>query len=101
VAVNGNAGVLPVSRFLGEPADGDIKMQNANHLVTLEHRLDDNWHLRTGIFHKDGTLDGYSTEGLSCGPTTLPCAASAATAITAGTIPRCRPNWAASCRPAA
>jgi iron complex outermembrane receptor protein len=62
VAVNGNLGVLPVSRFLGEPRDGVIKMQNANHLVTLEHRLDDNWHLRTGVFHKDGTLDGYSTE---------------------------------------
>ncbi|MFJ3317103.1 TonB-dependent siderophore receptor [Herbaspirillum huttiense] len=62
VAVNGNLGVLPVSRFLGEPRDGDIKMQNTNHLLTLEHRLDDNWHLRTGVFHKDGTLDGYSTE---------------------------------------
>lgn len=62
VAVNGNLGVLPVSRFLGEPRDGDIKMQNTNHLLTLDHRLDENWHLRTGLFHKDGTLDGYSTE---------------------------------------
>ncbi|WDZ96756.1 TonB-dependent siderophore receptor [Herbaspirillum sp. WKF16] len=62
VAVNGNPSVLPVSRFLGEPNDGDIKMENQNHLLTLEHRLNENWHLRTGIFHKDGTLDGYSTE---------------------------------------
>ncbi|KAF1042746.1 MAG: Ferrichrome outer membrane transporter/phage receptor [Herbaspirillum frisingense] len=65
VAVNGNPGALPVSRFLGEPADGDIKMENQNQLLTLEHRLDDNWHLRTGIFHKDGSLDGYSTEASS------------------------------------
>ncbi|WP_077237914.1 TonB-dependent siderophore receptor [Herbaspirillum sp. VT-16-41] len=62
VAVNGNPGVLPVSRFLGEPRDGDIKMENRNHLLTLEHRLDDNWHVRTGVFHKDGSLDGFSTE---------------------------------------
>ncbi len=65
VAVNGNAGVLPVSRFLGEPNDGDIKMQNQNHLLTLEQRLNENWHLRTGIFHKEGSLDGYSTEASS------------------------------------
>lgn len=65
VAVAGNTGVLPVSRFLGEPGDGDIKMENQNHLLTLEHQLDDSWHLRTGIFHKDGRLDGYSTEASS------------------------------------
>ncbi|MGO0792289.1 TonB-dependent siderophore receptor [Herbaspirillum seropedicae] len=65
VAVNGNAGVLPVSRFLGEPNDGDIKMQNQNHLLTLEQRLNENWHLRTGIFHKEGSLDGYSTEAFA------------------------------------
>ncbi|NQE49294.1 TonB-dependent siderophore receptor [Herbaspirillum rubrisubalbicans] len=62
VAVNGNLAVLPISRFLGEPGDGDVKMDNQNHLLTLEHRLNDNWHLRTGLFHKEGTLQGYSTE---------------------------------------
>lgn len=62
VAVNGNPGVLPVSRFLGEPGDGDIQMDNQNHLLTLEHWLDEHWHLRTGLFHKNGTLDGYATE---------------------------------------
>jgi iron complex outermembrane receptor protein len=64
-AVNGNPGALPVSRFLGEPNDGDIKMENQNHLLTLEHRLNEDWQLRTGIFHKQGTLDGYSTEASS------------------------------------
>jgi len=62
VAINGNAAALPASRFLGEPNDGDVKMENQNHLVTLEHRLDEHWQLRAGIFHKQGTLDGYSTE---------------------------------------
>ncbi|MBP0598025.1 TonB-dependent siderophore receptor [Herbaspirillum sp. LeCh32-8] len=65
VAVNGNPGALPASRFLGEPGDGDVKMENQNHLLTLEHRLNEDWHLRTGVFHKQGTLDGYSTEASS------------------------------------
>lgn len=62
VAVNGNPGAVPASRFLGEPGDGDVKMENQNHLLTLEHRLDQHWQLRAGLFHKQGSLDGYSTE---------------------------------------
>jgi iron complex outermembrane receptor protein len=62
VAINGNPNALPASRFLGEPADGDIKMENQSHLLTLEHRLNENWQLRTGVFHKEGSLNGYSTE---------------------------------------
>ncbi|EJM95636.1 TonB-dependent siderophore receptor [Herbaspirillum sp. YR522] len=62
VAINGNPAALPASRFLGEPDDGDIKMENQNHLLTLEHRLDQHWQLRAGVFHKQGSLDGYSTE---------------------------------------
>ncbi|MCA1326796.1 TonB-dependent siderophore receptor [Herbaspirillum sp. alder98] len=62
VAINGNPAALPASRFLGEPNDGDIKMENQSHLLTLEHRLNENWQLRTGVFHKQGALNGYSTE---------------------------------------
>jgi iron complex outermembrane recepter protein len=62
VAVNGRLDAIPVSRFLGEPNDGDITMENQNHQVTLEHQLGEQWHVRTGVFHKDGALQGYSTE---------------------------------------
>jgi len=65
VAVNGRLDAIPVSRFLGEPNDGDIKMENQSHLLTLEHQLNDQWHLRTGVYHKEGSLDGYSTEASS------------------------------------
>ncbi|MFL9923999.1 TonB-dependent siderophore receptor [Herbaspirillum lusitanum] len=62
VAVNGRLDAIPASRFLGEAADGDIKMENQIHQLTLEHRLNEQWHARLGLFHKEGTLDGYSTE---------------------------------------
>jgi len=65
VAVNGRLDALPTSRFLGEPNDGNIKMDNQNHQLTLEHQINEQWHLRTGVFHKQGTLDGYSTEASS------------------------------------
>lgn len=65
VAIDGDPGALPVTRFLGEPGDGDIAMVNQNHLLTMEHRLAAGWRLRTGVFHKQGNLDGYSTEASS------------------------------------
>lgn len=65
VAVNGRLDTLPASRFFGEPNDGKLKMDNQNHLLTLEHQINEQWHLRTGVLHKQGTLDGYSTEASS------------------------------------
>ncbi len=65
VAVGGRLDAIPASRFLGEPNDGDITINNQSHLLSLEHQFDDNWHLRTGVFHKEGTLNGYSTEASS------------------------------------
>lgn len=62
VAVGGRLDALPTSRFLGEPSDGDITLQNQTHQLTLEHQINNQWHLRTGISHKEGTLDGFSTE---------------------------------------
>ena len=65
IAIDGDPGVLPASRFLGEPGDGDMTMSNQNHLLTIEHRIAGHWHLRAGVFHKSGKLDGYSTEASS------------------------------------
>ena len=65
VAVNGRLDAVAPSRFLGESNDGDIKMENQSHLLTLEHQFNDQWSLRTGVFHKEGSMDGYSTEASS------------------------------------
>lgn len=61
-AVGNRLGDLPRSRFLGEPADGNIRIENQTHQLTLEHMFDARWSSRVGLSYKDGTLKGYSTE---------------------------------------
>lgn len=64
VAVNGQLGSIPISRFLGEPGD---TIQNKNYLgmVRLERDLSDDWSLRTALQSKTGSLYGYATEPVS------------------------------------
>lgn len=62
VAVGGRLGVIARERFLGEPADGRIRMQNVWHQLMAEHRLSEQWSLRAGLAHKDATMRGFSTE---------------------------------------
>lgn len=62
VAVGGNLNVLPRERFLGEPADGDIKIRNDSHQLVLEHALSDTWSARLGLAYKQGSFGGFSTE---------------------------------------
>ncbi len=62
VAVDNRLDVLPRSRFLGEPADGDIRVRNLTHQLVLEHELAQDWQARIGLNYKDSQLDGYSTE---------------------------------------
>ncbi|MGW8391349.1 TonB-dependent siderophore receptor [Pseudoduganella sp. HUAS MS19] len=61
-AVNGVLGAVPRERFLGEPADGDIRIFNSTQQLMLEHALPGQWQLRAGLLWKRGTLDGYATE---------------------------------------
>ncbi|SFG77448.1 iron complex outermembrane recepter protein [Duganella sp. CF458] len=61
-AVNGVLGAVPRERFLGEPADGDIRIFNSTQQLMLEHTLSVQWQLRAGLLWKRGTLDGYATE---------------------------------------
>ncbi|RLM48556.1 TonB-dependent siderophore receptor, partial [Halorubrum sp. Atlit-28R] len=62
VAVNGQLGVLPRSRFLGEPADGDIRIDNQTHQLVLDHVFNGQWSGRVAVSYKKGTLEGFSTE---------------------------------------
>jgi iron complex outermembrane receptor protein len=61
-AVAGRLGGVPVSRFLGEPSDGDMALDTRTHQFTADHQLSDDWRLRAGVSHKDGTFDGFSSE---------------------------------------
>ena len=62
LAVNNQLGVVPVSRFLGEPGDGDINIKSLGHQVFLQHDFNDDWSLQTGLSYRKSSLTGYSTE---------------------------------------
>lgn len=62
VAVNGRLGVIPISRFLGEPSDGRIENRNYMASARLEHDVNDDWILRAAMQAKNGSMYGYATE---------------------------------------
>jgi iron complex outermembrane receptor protein len=62
VAIGNAPGAIPRERFLGEPGDGDIKIDNLSHQVVLEQRLGEQWSVRAALSRKDGSMRGYSTE---------------------------------------
>ena len=61
-AVNGELGIVPRTRFLGEPGDGDTTAENSAHQFMLEHALAEGWTLRAGLSWKEGSVAGYATE---------------------------------------
>lgn len=62
VAIDGNLDTIPRERFLGEPADGDIRLGNDTHQLVLEHGLSETWSGRLGLARKRSTMNGFSTE---------------------------------------
>lgn len=62
VAVNGRLGAVPRSRFLGEPNDGDIRLDSQSHQLSVEHQFSENWKGRVAMAYRGGSLEGYSTE---------------------------------------
>ena len=62
VAVNNRLGAVPRHRFLGEPIDGDVRVENDSHQVVLEHDINAEWSTRFAFAYKKGTLRGFSTE---------------------------------------
>lgn len=62
VAVNGELGLIPRSRFLGEPGDGPLKVEVLGHQVQFQHDFSKDWSLLLGAGYKDTTFTGFSTE---------------------------------------
>jgi iron complex outermembrane recepter protein len=62
VAVNGELGLIPPTRFLGEPGDGPMKAEVLGHQLELNHDLNDTWRLLVGYNYRDTSLSGFSTE---------------------------------------
>jgi iron complex outermembrane receptor protein len=62
VAVNGQLGAIPRSRFLGEPADGDVTVRNQTHQLVLAHSFSESWRGRVALSYRETDLLGFSTE---------------------------------------
>jgi len=69
VAVNNQLGAIPVSRFLGEPADGAMRQRNATHQAILTHDWSDTWQSRLGLSYRTTAVKGFSTEATALQPT--------------------------------
>lgn len=68
MAVNNQLGVIPASRFLGEPRDGDYTVRNLGHQFTVDHRMNTDWSLNAGIAQRDTDLSGRSSEAFALQP---------------------------------
>lgn len=55
-------GIVPNTRFLGNPADGPIKVEVLGHQAQLQHDLSDDWVVMLGAGYKDTTFEGYSSD---------------------------------------
>jgi len=62
VAVNGDLGAIPRSRFLGEPGEGPNIAEVLGHQLELQHDFSDNWSALIGANYRDTSLSGTSTE---------------------------------------
>lgn len=62
VAFGTQLGKLPLSRFLGEPSDGPISVNNQTQQLHFDHQFNEHWQVRFGIAYKNNQMSGYSSE---------------------------------------
>jgi iron complex outermembrane receptor protein len=62
LAIGGQLGRIPQSRFLGEPGDGPLKADVLGHQLELQHAFSYDWSFMLGANWRDTALEGFSTE---------------------------------------
>jgi iron complex outermembrane recepter protein len=62
VAIDGELGVIPQSRFLGSPLDGPIEVEVLGHQAQLQHDFSKDWGLLLGFGQKETWFEGFSTD---------------------------------------
>jgi iron complex outermembrane receptor protein len=55
-------GLVPVSRFLGEPSDGENEIKAMGHQAVLQHDFSGAWSLLVGLGYRDSSFEGYSSD---------------------------------------
>lgn len=62
LALNGELGRIPQSRFLGEPGDGPLKADVLGHQFEFQHDFNTDWSALVGFTTRKTSLEGFSTE---------------------------------------
>jgi iron complex outermembrane receptor protein len=62
VAVKGVLGLIPNSRFLGDPADGPTTVKSTGHQVFVQHDFQDGWSLQSGLSYRTSRMTGFSSD---------------------------------------
>lgn len=62
VAVNGQLGVIPRERFLGEPGNGPTRVEVLGHQVQLQQDFGKDWSLLIGFGYRDTSFAGFSSD---------------------------------------
>ncbi|HDZ34863.1 MAG TPA: TonB-dependent siderophore receptor [Pseudoalteromonas sp.] len=62
LSIDGELGLIPESRFLGEPGDGPIEADVLGHQLEFVHDFNDNWSVLLGANYRDTSLEGFATE---------------------------------------
>ncbi|MEO0576158.1 MAG: TonB-dependent siderophore receptor [Pseudomonadota bacterium] len=62
IAINGELGLIPESRFLGEPSYGPIETGVLGHQIEFQHDFNDNWSALVGYNFRETELDGLASE---------------------------------------
>lgn len=62
LAIGDRLGAVPVSRFLGEPADGDLALENQSHQLMLSHDWNAQWRSRVGLSWRRASMQGFASE---------------------------------------
>ena len=62
LAINGELGRIPPSRFLGEPGDGPLKADVQGHQFEFQHDFSKDWSALVGFTTRKTSLEGFSTE---------------------------------------
>lgn len=62
IAIDGELGLIPSSRFLGEPGDGPMEADVLGHQLEFQHDFNHIWSALVGVNVRDTSLEGVATE---------------------------------------
>lgn len=62
IAIDDELGVIPISRFLGEPGYGPIETDVLGHQIEFQRDLNADWSALVGFNYRDTSLEGLASE---------------------------------------